>query len=104
MVKSTLLTATRPPKRLVMPRATRRSAMLKLRPHAAQRTIYEPFFTQLIVDRAHILIAVQLDGALAVGEDPLWSRQHQDHQRQAENADLVLRQPDRPEEWAQDRH
>src|SRR6266481_2860623 len=101
MVKSTPLTATRPPKRLVTPRATSRSAIEYSGADAAERPIDQRIFAQLIVDRLDIFAAVHLHRPLAVREDPFRPRQHQDHQCQPENPELVLGQIDTTEEWTE---
>src|SRR5713226_728061 len=54
IVKSTLLTATRPPKRLVTPLAKSRSGMIQSGTDATEGTIDEPFFAQLVVNRLDI--------------------------------------------------
>src|SRR5712691_5500613 len=107
MEKSTLLTATRPPKRLVTPRATSRSG-IGSGAHGAEGTVDQRILTQLIIDRlVDIFAAVHLDRTLAVREDAFWPGQHQDHQRQAENPELELVQihcgQERAEQWDVDR-
>src|SRR5206468_291636 len=89
MVKSTELTATRPPKRLVMPRATSRSGT-----YASQWSIDQRFLTELVFEGLVDVAAMHLHGPLAVREDALGSSQHQEDQRDAEDAELVLTQVD----------
>src|SRR6266567_8926057 len=67
IVKSTLLTATSPPNRLVMPRAVSSSAMASSSAHAAERAVDERILAELI--QLLLSIPVHLNCALAIGED-----------------------------------
>src|SRR5215207_629685 len=83
MSKSTSLTAMRPPKTLVIPRA---SKMLPTWPfssatgHPSER-----------VARIAALAAVQFLGTLAIGDDAFGAEEHHQNQYQAEQQEVVLR-------------
>src|SRR5918997_1836638 len=83
MSKSTSLTATKPPKTLVIPRASR---MLSGCPFSSA-TGRSP---ERVADVA-TLPAVQLLGALAVGDDALRSEEHHEDKEEAEQQEVVLR-------------
>src|SRR5215212_9551195 len=84
MSKSTSLTATRPPKTLVIPRASRMLPTLFPFSSATgcspERITNVPAFS-----------AAQLLGALAVGEDAFGPQEHHEHQDEAEQEEVVLR-------------
>src|SRR5829696_3017783 len=81
MSKSISLTATRPPKTLVIPRASR---MLPLPSSSATGRSPER------VTDVPALPAVQLLGALAVGEDAFGSQEHHEDKEEAEQQEVVL--------------
>src|SRR5687768_1733558 len=80
MLKSTELTATRPPKTLVIPRASR---ML-----AASMSLSDtgPFPRGCGL----LVVLVQFLGPLAVGDNPLRPQEHHDHEQDAEQEKVVL--------------
>src|SRR5215212_2464224 len=84
MSKSTSLTATRPPQTLVIPRASRMLPTLfqfsSATGRAPERVTDVPTFP-----------ASQLLGALAVGEDAFGPQEHHEHQDEAEQEEVVLR-------------
>src|SRR5262245_32574879 len=82
MLKSTLLTAMSPPKRLTIFRATSSSATW-LGSDSADGAFPKCLFAELFDFLGGI--AVKLARALTVGEDAFGPRQHQDHQRHAED-------------------
>src|SRR5687768_3607491 len=81
MPKSTELTATRPPKTLVIPRASR---ML-----AASMSLSDtgPFPRGCSL----LIVLVQLLGPLSVGDNPFRPQEHHHHQDDAEDEKIVLR-------------
>src|SRR5829696_926991 len=83
MSKATSLTAMRPPKTLVIPRASR---MLPAWPFSSA-TGYTPERGA----RVAALTAVQLLGALTVGDDPFGAEEHHEDQDDAEQEEVVLR-------------
>src|ERR687894_2471039 len=83
MSKSTSLTATKPPKTLVIPRASR---MLSGCPFSSA-TGRSP---ERVADVA-TLPAVQLLGALAVGDDAFRPQEHHEDKEEAEQQEVVLR-------------
>src|SRR5918995_1672062 len=82
MSKSTSLTATRPPKTLVIPRASRMFAF-----PFSSATGCSP---ERVTDVA-TLAAVQLFGALAVGDDAFGPQEHHEDEEEAEQQEVVLR-------------
>src|ERR671919_200470 len=82
MLKSTELTATRPPKTLVMPLASRMSVGLSF-----------PSGTGPSPDSvaARGVTLVQLLGPLSVGDYPFRPQEHHHHQDDAEDEEIVLR-------------
>src|SRR6266568_1637626 len=88
IVKSTLLTATSPPNRLVMPRAVSSSAIATSGANAAERAVDQRFFAELV--QFFLCTPVHLYCSLPIREDTFRPRQHQDDQRQAKDAELVL--------------
>src|SRR5919109_2277409 len=80
MSKSTSLTATRPPKTLVIPRASRMLPFSSATGRAPER-----------VTGVTTLPAVQLLGALAVGDDAFGAEEHHQDQDDAEQQEVVLR-------------
>ena len=82
MSKSTALTATRPPKTLVIPRASRMLAdVLVLLSHGP--------FPQRVTDVA-AFAAAQLFGALAVGDYALGPQEHHEDKEEAEQEELYF--------------
>src|SRR5215213_2086825 len=86
MSKSTELTATSPPKTLVIPRASMMLATFSLETFSS--LIDVP--TQCVADVA-ALAAAELFGALAVGDYALGPEEHHEHQDNAEQEEVVLR-------------
>src|SRR5215210_8111078 len=84
MSKLTALTATRPPKTLVMPRASRRLVPPWTSPSGTGRAAHR-------VARARLVLA-QLLLALAVGDDALRPEQHHQHEDHAEDKEVVAGQ------------
>src|SRR5215211_222215 len=82
MSKSTSLTATRPPKTLVIPLASRMFAF-----PFSSATGSSP---ERVTDVA-TLAAVQLFGALAVGDDAFGTQDHHENKEEAEQQEVVLR-------------
>src|SRR5919112_2136417 len=82
MSKSTSLTATRPPKTLVIPRASRMLPFpfSSATGHSSER-----------VARVAAFSTVQLLGPLAVGDDAFGAEEHHQNQYQAEQQEVVLR-------------
>src|SRR5688572_6711945 len=93
MLKSTELTATRPPKTLVIPRASR---ML-----AASMPLSDtgPFPRGCGL----LVVLVQFLGPLSIGDNPLRPEEHHHHQNDAEDEKVVLRDVCIRERFAPDR-
>src|ERR687894_1414233 len=83
MSKSTSLTATRPPKTLVIPRASR---MLSTFCPFSSATGGSP---ERVTD-VTTLSTVQLFGALAVGDDAFGPQEHHEDKEEAEQQEVVL--------------
>src|SRR5918997_3724852 len=83
MSKSTSLTATRPPKTLVIPRASRILPTFFPFSSATARGPYRVAGSRILV--------VQLLGALAVGDDALRPEDHHEDKEEAEQQEVVLR-------------
>src|SRR5215210_4769718 len=80
MSKSTSLTAMRPPKTLVIPRASRMFPFSSATSGSPER-----------ITDVTTLSAVQLLGALAVGDDALRPQDHHENKEEAEQQEVVLR-------------
>src|SRR5919112_3012892 len=91
MLKSTELTATRPPKTLVMPRASRMLA-------ASMSLSGTGTFP-----RGLLIVLVQLLGPLSVGDNPFRPQEHHHHQEDAEDEKVVLCDVCARESFAPDR-
>src|SRR3712207_6646474 len=87
MSKSTSLTAMRPPKTLVIPRASRMWPSCPPPLPFSSATGYAPER----VARIAALAAVQLLGALAIGDDAFGAEEHHEDQDDAEKQEVVLR-------------
>src|SRR5918998_1413403 len=83
MSKSTSLTATKPPKTLVIPRASRILPTFFPFSSATARGPYRVAGSRILV--------VQLLGALAVGDDALRPEDHHEDKEEAEQQEVVLR-------------
>src|SRR5215218_1461352 len=93
MSKSTSLTAIRPPKTLVIPRASKMFAPVTSRP-ARSRPF--PFSSATAhpaecIARVATFPAAQLLGKLAVGDDAFGPQEHHEDQDDAEQEEVVLR-------------
>src|SRR5215210_1098567 len=80
MSKSTSLTAMRPPKTLVIPRASRMFPFSSATSGSPER-----------ITDVTTLSAAQLFGALAVGDDAFGPQEHHEHKEEAEQQEVVLR-------------